>query len=80
MIEAELPNITGNCGGFTWNSWGTNGAFTEKMYSYFENDPQNEKWRNTQIRFDASRSNPIYGNASTVQPPAYVVHFYRRIA
>ena len=30
--------------------------------------------------FDASNSNPIYGASSTVQPPAYVVHFYRRTA
>lgn len=30
--------------------------------------------------FDASKSNSIYGSASTVQPPAYVVHFYRRTA
>ena len=30
--------------------------------------------------FDASNSNAIYGASSTVQPPAYVVHFYRRTA
>lgn len=30
--------------------------------------------------FDASKSNNIYGSSSTVQPPAYVVHFYRRTA
>lgn len=30
--------------------------------------------------FDASKSNSIYGASSTVQPPAYVVHFYRRTA
>lgn len=30
--------------------------------------------------FDASKSNAIYGNSTTVQPPAYVVHFYRRTA
>lgn len=28
--------------------------------------------------FDASNSNAIYGASSTVQPPAYVVRFYRR--
>lgn len=30
--------------------------------------------------FDASKSNNIYGASTTVQPPAYVVHFYRRTA
>lgn len=34
----------------------------------------------TLLKFRASDANPIYGNSSTVQPPAYVVHFYRRIA
>ena len=29
---------------------------------------------------DASKSNNIYGNSSTVQPPAYKVHFWKRIS
>lgn len=33
-----------------------------------------------EVMFNASRANPIYGNSTTVQPPAYVVHFYRRTA
>lgn len=33
-----------------------------------------------EVAFDASKSNAIYGKSSTVQPPAYVVHFYRRTA
>ena len=32
------------------------------------------------ISFDASKSNPIYGNSNIVQPPAYFVYFWRRIA
>ena len=32
------------------------------------------------IDFDASRSNPIYGRSSTVQPAAYYVHIWRRVA
>lgn len=32
------------------------------------------------ISFDASRSNPIYGRSSTVQPAAYYVHIWRRVA
>ena len=32
------------------------------------------------ISFNASRSNPIYGRSSTVQPAAYYVHIWRRVA
>lgn len=32
------------------------------------------------IFFDASHSNPIYGRSATVQPPAYYVHIWRRVA
>ena len=32
------------------------------------------------LYFDASRSNPIYGRSSTVQPAAYYVHIWHRVA
>ena len=32
------------------------------------------------IEFNASRSNPIYGASDTVQPAAYYVHIWRRVA
>lgn len=32
------------------------------------------------LSFDASKSNSIYGKSTTVQPPAYVVTFWRRTA
>lgn len=32
------------------------------------------------IKFDASLSNPIYGRSTTVQPAAYYVHIWRRVA
>ena len=32
------------------------------------------------ISFDASRQNPIYGRSNTVQPAAYYVHIWRRVA
>ena len=32
------------------------------------------------INFDASLSNPIYGRSATVQPAAYYVHIWRRVA
>ena len=30
--------------------------------------------------FDAGKSNPIYGNSDTVQPPAYLVNIWKRTA
>ena len=32
------------------------------------------------IEFDASKSNPIYGNSDTVQPPARIVNVWKRIS
>ena len=32
------------------------------------------------ISFDASKSNAIYGRSSTVQPAAYYVHIWHRVA
>ena len=32
------------------------------------------------ITLDASKSSSIYGNSTTVQPPAYTVTFFRRIS
>ena len=78
-IAAGLPNITGtvyfNESGFS----SCNGCFNTD-----ENKPQipngnNEKVYN-HLFFDASGSNTIYGNSTTVQPPAYVVNVFRRTA
>jgi len=78
-INAGLPNISGRIGGLSYDNqnsidsmtgafhWGTEkkngaGGGSEDRYAYF----------------DASRSNSIYGNSTTVQPPAYVVNVWRR--
>lgn len=65
-VEAGLPNITGNAG-HAW-SGGTSGAFSQET-SY-----QTSAWGydadRPLIKFDASSSNPIYGNSTTVQAPA----------
>lgn len=80
-IEAGLPNITGDCR----DEWGQhaegNGAFTigttsnRNTHASSENKPAADT-----MYFDASLSNSIYGNSTTVQPPAYVVNIYRRTA
>lgn len=70
-LEAGLPNITGNInnGNYCFGASVINGAFkafSEKPGST-PNIGSSSLW---DIGFDASRSNDIYGNSSTVQPPA----------
>lgn len=80
-IEAGLPNITGRLESWNgaFNPFGQTGAFVNA--STFHSVPAaTEKEGVDVVNFDASRSSSIYGNSTTVQPPAYVVHFYRRTA
>jgi len=88
-VEAGLPNITGSLieteaesspfrgskaglkssGALKFveinNSWGGYSSLSGSTYN---------------INFDASLSNPIYGRSYTVQPAAYYVHIWRRVA
>lgn len=84
-IEAGLPNITGRLN----NLRSTGGADTSEEGALFWITQENE-WPNKAVEFkdrkykseaaiNASRSSPIYGNSNTVQPPAYKVHFWKRI-
>ena len=91
IVEAGLPNITGS---FTTKSTDVGGspfsgdanvlsakgslAFSEKSTSYGGYTGHSGSQYN--IQFDASLSNPIYGCSATVQPAAYYVHIWRRVA
>ena len=92
-IAAGLPNITGTWK-TAWNNKvkGFHGLYecTGAFYDSYDSTSSlpgritAEDGSNSGTRgypwFDASRSNPIYGNSSTVQPPAYVVNVWRRTA
>ena len=80
-IEAGLPNITGRLESWNgvFNPAGQKGAFANET-TFHSNPMTQEKEGVDVVNFDASRSSSIYGNGDTVQPPAYVVHFYRRTA
>lgn len=81
-ISAGLPNIEGQfnsrpvisddtpTGAFSRNSGGAN---TQQSLAGGSN-------REYKVFFNASNSNAIYGNSTTVQPPAYVVNIWERIA
>ena len=74
--EAGLPNIEGSveylksvANKDLTNEW--NGAFKWTTYSATSNIPSQTNSANSyDLEFDASKSNEIYGNSDTVQPPA----------
>nr|DAQ97253.1 MAG TPA: baseplate protein [Caudoviricetes sp.] len=88
-VEAGLPNITGSLieakvGGSPFRgskaSLSKSGAlkFTEVNTAWGGYYGMDGSAYN--IEFDASSSNPIYGRSNTVQPAAYYVHIWRRVA
>lgn len=90
-IAAGLPNITGTFGGRDGYTTQANrpvnfdvasGAFSlnkvEQNYGTWDSGRTITGGKS--VSFNASKSNSIYGNSSTVQPPAYVVNVWRRTA
>lgn len=77
-LEAGLPNITGSVGA-EMELYVADGCFIKGALGTAN---KTENWPNsaTQMFFDASRSNPIYGRSNTVQPPAVVVYFIQKIS
>lgn len=75
-IEAGLPNITGL---FTHiNFINPSGAFYYNGFCHWTAATEGVGDATSYVRFDASRSNPIYGRSTTVQPPALTVRYYIR--
>ena len=84
-VEAGLPNITGTANGgvLSMSTPSSDGAFGGKYYNTPTSHGGGDKgdWFSTYDRtFDASKSNAIYGRSATVQPAAYYVHIWRRVA
>ena len=83
-VNAGLPNITGTANGgvLSVSTPQSNGAFGATHYdsslSYLSGDVRRLSTYNR--TFDASRSNPIYGASDTVQPAAYYVYIWHRVA
>ena len=79
-VKAGLPNITGS---FTadvrMNNHAVSGAFTagDRITSTGANNGDANVYK---FSLDASKSNAVYGRSSTVQPAAYYVHIWRRVA
>ena len=84
-VEAGLPNITGTANGgvLSMSTPSSDGAFGGKYYNTTTRHGGGDKgdWFSTYDRtFDASKSNAIYGASNTVQPAAYYVYIWHRVA
>ena len=84
-VEAGLPNITGRAGAdeqagfYNVNRPNAYGAFYGGGKSY-DWAASGTSTPGKDLCFDASRSNSIYGRSATVQPAAYYVHIWKRVA
>lgn len=86
-VEAGLPNITGQLPvlkkiGYS-NDFLISGAFamtdTQETSFYRSGDDSSTLWI-YRADFNAARSSAVYGRSSTVQPAAYYVHIWHRVA
>ena len=85
-LAAGLPNIKGsatstNAGGATCYNNTMTGAIVLSDITgsrYFTSNTTSSTDIHMGIGFDASQSNSIYGNSTTVQPPAYLVNIWER--
>lgn len=81
-VEAGLPNITGTfvASAFTDSGIETTGAFYAASLSKTKTATSYSTFQTKGLGFDASILNSIYGRSTTVQPAAYYVHIWHRVA
>lgn len=81
-VEAGLPNIVFNLNDnyFGESPTGTGGVSVSVRGSTHLRSGGNMPATYGNVSFDASGSSSIYGNSRTVQPPAYYVYIWRRVA
>ena len=79
-VKAGLPNITGSfVANVHYRQHEVSGAFTagDRITTTGANNGDANVYK---FSLDASKSNAVYGRSSTVQPAAYYVHIWRRVA
>lgn len=94
-VAAGLPNITGNTAwgmnglveafssqstAYSSSSGALSVAKDGKAYGLIGTSGSDSAASNVKVSINASKSNSIYGASATVQPPAYIVHIYKRTA
>ena len=90
LVEAGLPNITGSfsgnrfgIGGSTYGSYHTGAFLAGTNYSlsgWYGSGIDSGITQVMKLNMDASLSNPIYGNSTTVQPQTIKAFYYIVIA
>ncbi len=84
IIGAGLPNIIGNLGLSYTSSLEKAWADDSALYlNYFAEGYHTQRLLGGNygdISFNARRYNSVYGNSTTVQPPAYKVYAWKRTA
>jgi len=83
-VKAGLPNLKGSSSGVASTAYpnvSSSGALSISTnnggLAGYEGGSYGS---NCTVSFDASKSNAIYGRSATVQPAAYYVHIWRRVA
>ena len=82
-VEAGLPNIKGSFSGVASGQYpnlSNSGALSISRNESLAGYEGGSYGASCNVSLDASKSNAIYGRSSTVQPAAYYVHIWHRVA
>ena len=82
-VEAGLPNIKGSFSGVAsgqFPNFSNSGALSISRNGSIAGYEGGSYGTSCNVSLDASKSNAIYGRSSTVQPAAYYVHIWHRVA
>ena len=84
-ITPGIPNITGSIDKLAGNIYCAGDSSYQGAFVYSSQGSHkvvsgsSGNYDTSKINFDASRSNSIYGNSDTVQPPAYKTYVFKRL-
>lgn len=82
-VEAGLPNLKGSFSGVASTAYpnlSNSGALSISRNDSITGYEGGSYGTSCNVSLDASKSNAIYGRSSTVQPAAYYVHIWHRVA
>ena len=82
-VKAGLPNLKGSFSGVASTAYpnlSNSGALSINTNNNIAGYEGGSYGSNCTVSFDASKSNAIYGRSTTVQPAAYYVHIWHRVA
>lgn len=85
-VSAGLPNIEGSlesvCMARTWDSQPYSTGALSFGYNVLNSSGAGDGWWTylKPLYFNANDDNDIYGNSTTVQPPAFIVYMWKRTA